>query len=68
MNLKGEVGVGVEGEGEEANFACTMEVLHGLMAPEVSPKGVEVEGIGMDENAVEVVVGLGSHKGTLKAE
>lgn len=47
-----------EGEVEEGNFACMPEVLHGLMVPEVSPMGEGVEGIGMDEDVVEVVVKL----------
>lgn len=47
-----------EGEVEEGNFACILEVLHGLMAPEVNPMGEGVEGIGMDKDVVEVVVRL----------
>ena len=43
---------------EEGNFACMLEVLHGLMVPEVSPMGEGVEGIGMDKDVVEVVVRL----------
>ena len=46
------------GEVEEGNFACMLEVLHGLMVPEVSPMGEGVEGIGMDKDVVEVVVRL----------
>ena len=46
------------GEVEEGNFACMLEVLHGLMAPEVSPMGEGVGGIGMDKDVVEVVVRL----------
>ena len=46
------------GEAEEGNFACMLEVLHGLMVPEVSPMGEGVEGIGMDKDVVEVVVRL----------
>lgn len=40
-----------------------------LMAPEEIPKGVgvEVEDIGMDENAVGVVEGLGSQQRNLMA-
>ena len=47
-----------EGEVEEGNFACMLEVLHGLMAPEVNPMGEGVEGNGMDKDVVEVVVRL----------
>ena len=46
------------GEAEEGNFACMLEVLHGLMVPEVSPMGEGVEGIGMDKDVGEVVVRL----------
>ena len=46
------------GEVEEGNFACMLEVLHGLMVPEVSPMGEGVEGIGMDKDVVEAVVRL----------
>ena len=46
------------GEAEEGNFACMLEVLHGLMVPKVSPMGKGVEGIGMDKDVVEVVVRL----------
>ena len=46
------------GEAEEGNFACMLEVLHGLMVLEVSPMGEGVEGIGMDKDVVEVVVRL----------
>ena len=58
----GEVGVGEEEEGEgEVNFASILEVLHGLMALEEIPKGVEVEVVGMDTCAVGVVVWWGNH-------
>ena len=52
------VAVVEEGEVEDGNFACILEVLHGLMAPEVNPMGEGVEGIGMDKDVVEVVVRL----------
>ena len=55
------VAVVEEGEAEDGNFACILadlEVLHGLMAPEVNPMGEGVEGIGMDKDVVEVVVRL----------
>lgn len=47
-----------EGEAEDGNFACMLEVLHGLMAPKVNPMGEGVKGIGMDKDVVEVVVRL----------
>ena len=47
-----------EGEAEDGNFACMLEALHGLMAPEVNPMGEGVEGIGMGKDVVEVVVRL----------
>ena len=47
-------------EGEAANFAGRLEVWHVLMAPKEIPKGVVEEDIGMGENAVGVVEGLGN--------
>ena len=58
----------VEGEGEGVNFVSMMEVLHGLMVLWEIPKGVEVEGIDKNMNAVGVVVGLDNHKVSLNAQ
>ena len=56
-----------EGEEEGVNFVSRPEVLHELMVPEVIPKGVGEEDIGMDKHSVGVVEGLGKQMGNLTA-